>query len=90
MTEVKKTRKPRAKKEEPKKEQPKKEEPKKEKAKKEEAKKEQPKKEETKPKHIKKVDLVDKEHNEIVEKKVKLSKKNNRPCKDNKGNLIYE
>ena len=70
MTEVKKTRKPRAKKEEPK--------------------KEQPKKEETKPKHIKKVDLVDKEHNEIVEKKVKLSKKNNRPCKDNKGNLIYE
>lgn len=77
MSEVKKTRKPRAKKEEP-------------------------KKEEEKPvEHKKVVEVVDEEHKDVPtsppcdkkkvsEKKVKLSKKNGRPCKDSKGNYIYE
>jgi len=80
MTEVKKTRKPRTKKET----------------------KPEPKNElEVEPitEHIKVADIVDKEHKDVpsspekkkdTEKKVKVSKKNGRPCKDNKGNVIYE
>ena len=73
MSEVKKTRKPRAKKEEPKKEEP--------------------------VEHKKTVEIVDEEHKDVPsspekkkgsEKKVKVSKKNGRPCKDSKGNVIYE
>jgi hypothetical protein len=80
MSEVKKTRKPRAKKEEPKKEEPKEEKP---------------------VEHKKVVEVVDEEHKDVPtsppcdkkkvsEKKVKLSKKNGRPCRDSKGDYIYE